>query len=74
MKRVLALLVVCAFAAGPFGFVGCSSEVPKDPDAAANEAKQKDLAPDPGSPDDALDGGKKLPGGKFGFGEEEKKD
>jgi hypothetical protein len=47
--------------------------VPEDPDAAANEAKQKELAPDPGDPDDALKGTTD-PSGKFGFGEEEKKD
>ncbi|MDP7011552.1 MAG: hypothetical protein QF685_09245 [Verrucomicrobiota bacterium] len=73
MKRALVLLAVCAFAVSPFGFVGCSSGVPEDPDAAANEAKQKELAPDPGDPDDALKGTTD-PSGKFGFGEEEKKD
>jgi|TARA_B100001971_G_C18249736_1_gene577202 hypothetical protein len=73
MKKAIVLLVVCAFAVGPFGFVGCSSEVPEDPDAKANEAKQKELTPDPGSPDDTLKSTTD-PGGKFGFGEPEKKD
>ena len=72
MKRALVLLAVCAFAVSPLGFVGCSSEVPEDPDAKANQDKQKEFTPDPGSPDDALKGTD--PGGTFGPPDPEKKD
>ena len=77
MKRALVLLAVCAFAVSPLGFVGCSSEVPEDPDAKANEAKQKEFTVDTDSgadPDDLRTIGGKDPAGAFGPPDPEKKD
>ena len=71
MKRALVLLAVCAFAVSPLGFVGCSSEIPEDPDAKANAAKQNEFNPDPGSPDDTL---KSTDDPTGTFGPPEKKD
>ena len=65
MKKALVLLSVCAFAVSPLGFAGCSSEIEEDPDAKANQDKQQEFSPDPGSPDDELKGTDD-PGGTFG--------
>ena len=46
MKRVLALLAVCALAVSPLGFVGCGNTIEEDPDAKANEAKQNEFSGD----------------------------
>ena len=77
MKRALVLLAVCAFAVSPLGFVGCSSEVPEDPDAKANEAKQNEFTVDTdikGDPDAKRTLGGEDPAGKFGPPDPEKKD
>ena len=74
MKKALVLLAVGAFTVNLLGFVGCSSEIPEDPNAKANEDKQKEVAPDPGSPDDYIIKGTTDPGGTFGPPDPEKKD
>ena len=65
MKKAIVLLAACAFAVSPLGFAGCSSEIPEDPDAKANQDKEKESAPESGGPDDELKGTDD-PGGKFG--------
>jgi len=65
MKKAIVLLAACAFTVSPLGFAGCSSEIPEDPNANANQDKEKEFAPAPGKPDDELKGTDN-PGGKFG--------
>ena len=74
MKKAIVLLAACAFAVSPLGFAGCSSEIPEDPDAKANEAKSEEFAPDPGNPDDDPINSTGIPGKAGKFGLPEKKD
>ena len=73
MKKLILLLTAVAFMAGSLGFIGCGG-IDEDPDAAANEAKSEEFAPDPGSPDDDPVKSTDIPGGagKFGIPPEKK--
>ena len=73
MKKLMVIVTAVTFVAGSLGFIGCGG-IDEDPDAAANEAKSEEFAPDPGNPDDDPVTSTDIPAGagKFGIPPEKK--